>query len=148
MSDILSENQADKQVIISLLKHIKILERRNQVIHKILFDENGDLYRVHDFEKITQADLELELADAKIRVGEVEGAISFSNKLQQDEQPAIEEPTPEPVQETPVAAEPIVEAPVVNIPLDEVTPEVAQEEAPATTIDPATAPAPAPIVLN
>lgn len=123
---------------------------------KILFDINGDLYRVTAYEKLNQDDLDREIAETKERAEELKNAVDFSNKLQSPETTQAETPAPAP--ESPAPAP-------VHIPVNDttsVTPEGLQTpvEAPAapaveepkaeeqTPVDPATAPAPAPIVLS
>ena len=139
MSDILNEEKADKEVIKYLLRYIRKLEGKG-IMSKILFDENGDLYRATSFERLTQDDLERELAEANDRVKQVKEAIDFSNKLQE---PVVETPV-EPAPESPMvaaAAEAVqTEAPVV--------PEVTDSTAVDPAVAPAPAPAPAPIVLS
>lgn len=124
---------------------------------KILFDKNGDLYRVTAYEKLNQEDVDREIAESKERAEELKEAVDFSNKLQTPETTQAE--TPAPAAETPAP---------VNIPVNDTTvatPEgvQTQPEAPAAPAveepkaeeqaqaDPATAPAPvgpAPIVLS
>ena len=153
MSDILSENAADKEIIKSLLRHIKLLSGRKHPMSteaKILFDINGDAYRATEFQVLSEEELNAELNDAKAEAEKLEQAIAYSNKLQGGEKPApAVEPTPAPAPETPAE-------PIVAIPEAPATPEAPAEnlvpaptpEVPAVS-DPATAPAPvAPIVLN
>lgn len=112
MSDILSEEKADEEVLKSLLRQaLKVLNERNQMSNsKLLFDINGDLYRATAFEKLNEEDLNRELAEAQEEVSSVQEAIDFSNKLQnpvatpEAPAPAVEEPTT-PVVETPAPVE-------------------------------------------
>ena len=142
MSDVLSEGKADKQVIKSLLRHIKHLQERN-IMGKILFDENGDIYRATSFERLSQEDLERELGETQEKMKDIQESIDFSNKLQQK---VSETAAPEQVSEpTPVVVpspEPQAEA------TEGVASEAPKADEPAAPIDPATAPAPAPIVLE
>jgi len=158
MSDILSEAQADKEVIKNLLKYIRKLERRNPM-SKILFDKNGDLYRVTAYEKLNQEDIDREIAESKAQTEDLQGAIEFSNKLQTPETtqnetpaPAPEAPAPAPVQipvnDTTVATPEGVQTQPETPAAPAVEEPKAEEQAQA---DPATAPAPvgpAPIVLS
>lgn len=127
---------------------------------KILFDKNGDLYRVTAYEKLNQEDVDREIAESKAQTEDLQDAIEFSNKLQTPEAapvvapaPVAEAPAPAPVQipvndttiatpdgvqtQTEVPELPVIENPTV------------EEQA---TVDPATAPAPvvgpAPIVIT
>lgn len=145
MSDILSEEKADREVIKSLLRHIKQLERRNKMSEaKILFDINGDAYRATEFHQLSEDELNQELADAQNEANKLQEAIAYSNKIQagatapQGEEVATPAPEPTPAPQPEVPATPEVPS----------TPEV-QPEQPAAPIDPATAPAPVqPIVLQ
>jgi len=108
---------------------------------KILFDENGDIYRATSFQQLSQEDLERELVEAETSVKEVRESIEFSNRLQaKTEEVATPVVEAAPVVEAPAPVEP--EAPVVPTVVEEAQPEV------AAPIDPATAAAPAPIVLS
>lgn len=154
MSDILSEEKADKEVIKSLLREIKRLQGRKSMSEaKILFDISGDAYRATEFHILSEDELNNELNDAKAEAAKLEQAIAYSNKLQGSEQPApAVEPTPAPAPEVP--AEPIVAIPETpatpEVPAENSVPAPAPEAQPEQpVIDPATAPAPvAPIVLS
>lgn len=146
MSDILNEEKADKEIIKNLLKHIKRLEGRNPM-SKILFDKNGKIYRVNHYEELSEDDLKGDLAEAQLKVSDVQEAIAFADKIQgvaeapaapasTDAPAAAEQPAPTP--ETPQVPEvPAVDAPAAPA-------EQAQQDAPAAD---QAAPAPAPIIL-
>lgn len=156
MSEILSENAADKEIIKSLLRHIKLLSGRKTMSTeaKILFDINGDAYRATEFEVLSEDELNRELAEAKAEATKLEDAIAYSNKLQggittpvadtpapENETPVVDEPT------TPVAQEAPVQPEAPSVPDATVSPFPVSQDQVAT--DPATAPAPvAPIVLS
>ena len=146
MSDILNENKADKQVIKSLLREIKILKERLQM-SKILFDAEGKVYRATDYYEVTDEDLNRELEKAQGEVNELTKVLhrnDTSAPVEAANQVTPESPaTPEvPTEPTPAVAQPEVPAAVTPAP-------EAQPTTETPVIDPATAPAPvAPIVLN
>lgn len=123
---------------------------------KILFDVNGDLYRVTAYEKLNQDDLDREIAETKERAEELKSAVDFSNKLQSPETTQAETPAQAPEIPAPAPVQiPVNDSTVATpegVQTQPETPETPAVEEPKAeeqaAADPATAPAPAPIVLT
>ena len=133
MSDILSEEKADKEVINSLMRHIHKLEERLKM-SIILRDNDGNLYRATAYELVTADQLADEAAELESKAKELRDYLSA---------PA---PEAQPEAEVEQPAQPEVTAPTVDVAVAEA--QQAAPEEPQQPVDPATAPAPAPIVLS
>jgi hypothetical protein len=136
MMGVLNEAIADQEVIKSLLKHIRKLE--DQTMSKILFDENGVIYKAHHYEELTTDDVDGEVSDLQAAIKSIEAIKVAAAKIATPE--VAEVPVAEaPVVDQPVEAQPtpeeVVAAPEETVPTP--APEAPAVEAPVVAANPA-----------
>jgi hypothetical protein len=140
MSEILNENQADKIVIINLLKEIKRIRELHKM-GKLLIDVNGDVYFSEVHTLLAESDVDSKVNEAREQIAEFEKVNELSDKLKAvSEAAATEAPAPAPVHI------PVAEVPTqVETPAPVEQPQVIQDMTPATPEQPIV---PQPITLQ
>lgn len=132
MSDLLSEAEADKEVIKTLLKRISKLNKQikelENIMGRLLFDEAGNIYLAHSFETITREEIQDKIQSNSDEIANINRVVAVANSLVPQEEPVAVQ-----VEETPAVEQPMADAqPQV---IAEPTPEAITEQ-------------PAPVVLQ